>query len=365
MCKAVISATFGVAARRAANNNQRYRCGVQITGIFCGDRAVATGFDPYYKWLGIPQADQPPHHYRLLGIELFESDGQVIESAADRQMTYLRTFQAGPHSELSQRLLNELSAARLCLLKPEKKAEYDAWLRGRLLRQASPAVPAAAPPVLMPRMPMPSYTVPPISGPVTPVPGPLASMPVVPGPAYSAPLPKDLGLLQPYAGYRPRRPRNRVLPLVLTALVALGGHGWFLLTFVLSLPAFRSDPRKKRKSNFGPPSPLQKPIPINIPPARTPMPARQRRRQTPAEPRRSATARRAIPRVSLECLERFIPNQLPLCRKRSMIRRPTCCRRPIIDRSAQAHRCPAGCHFRRLDGKQWATRFAVRGRRFA
>ena len=27
-------------------------------------------FDPYFKWLGIPKADQPPHGYRLLGIEL-------------------------------------------------------------------------------------------------------------------------------------------------------------------------------------------------------------------------------------------------------------------------------------------------------
>jgi hypothetical protein len=26
-------------------------------------------FDPYRKWLGIPPKDQPPHYYRLLGIE--------------------------------------------------------------------------------------------------------------------------------------------------------------------------------------------------------------------------------------------------------------------------------------------------------
>jgi hypothetical protein len=29
-------------------------------------------FDPYCQWLGIPAKDQPPNHYRLLAIELFE-----------------------------------------------------------------------------------------------------------------------------------------------------------------------------------------------------------------------------------------------------------------------------------------------------
>jgi hypothetical protein len=26
------------------------------------------GFDPYHVWLGIPPHEQPPNHYRLLGI---------------------------------------------------------------------------------------------------------------------------------------------------------------------------------------------------------------------------------------------------------------------------------------------------------
>ena len=86
-------------------------------------------FDPYYRWLGIPPKDQPPNHYRLLSLELFESDPNVIESAADRQMGFLRTYQTGRHAELSQRLLNEVAAAKVCLLNPEKKAAYDAWLR--------------------------------------------------------------------------------------------------------------------------------------------------------------------------------------------------------------------------------------------
>ncbi|MFW5835047.1 MAG: hypothetical protein ACOCYE_13220, partial [Pseudomonadota bacterium] len=65
-------------------------------------------FDPYRKWLGIPPEDQPPHHYRLLGIGLFEADSDVIANAADRQMAHVRSFQSGKYAELSQRLLNEL-----------------------------------------------------------------------------------------------------------------------------------------------------------------------------------------------------------------------------------------------------------------
>ena len=29
-------------------------------------------FDPYRKWLGIPPQEQPPNHYRLLGIAVFD-----------------------------------------------------------------------------------------------------------------------------------------------------------------------------------------------------------------------------------------------------------------------------------------------------
>ncbi len=32
-------------------------------------------FDPYHSWLGIPAKDQPPQHYRLLGVETLENKG--------------------------------------------------------------------------------------------------------------------------------------------------------------------------------------------------------------------------------------------------------------------------------------------------
>ena len=85
--------------------------------------------NPYREWLGIPENQLPANHYRLLGLETFEPDAKIISAAADRVMMYVRTFQTGKYSELSQKILNELSAARVCLLNPEKKAAYDQRLR--------------------------------------------------------------------------------------------------------------------------------------------------------------------------------------------------------------------------------------------
>ena len=104
---------------------------------------MSAAFDPYYKWLSIPPSEQPPHHYRLLGIALFESDPEVIEGAADRQMMHVKLHASGPHSEQSQQLLNQLAQARLCLLNASKRAAYDQTLRSRWglgeLGRSSPA----------------------------------------------------------------------------------------------------------------------------------------------------------------------------------------------------------------------------------
>lgn len=95
-------------------------------------------FDPYRKWLGIPPKDQPPNHYRLLGLELFESDLDVIEGAADRQMNFVRQYQSGEHATAAAKILNELAMARLCLLKPATKKAYDKKLRAEQDATAKP-----------------------------------------------------------------------------------------------------------------------------------------------------------------------------------------------------------------------------------
>ena len=93
------------------------------------DSSAAAPLDPYHRWLGIPPAAQPANHYRLLGLAVFEDDPEVIRDAAARQMAHVRTYHLGQHLELSQKILNELGAAKACLLNPRKKAAYDAGLR--------------------------------------------------------------------------------------------------------------------------------------------------------------------------------------------------------------------------------------------
>lgn len=94
-------------------------------------------FDPYHQWLSIPRAEQPANYYRLLGVSLFESDPDVIESAAQRQITHIRSYALGQHAELSQSILNELANARATLLDPSAKVKYDASLNAQ---QRQPAV---------------------------------------------------------------------------------------------------------------------------------------------------------------------------------------------------------------------------------
>lgn len=92
----------------------------------------APEFDPYLKWLGIRADRRPPNHYRLLGLELFESNPDVILHAADARIGHLQQFQSGAYRVWAERLLAELQAAKVTLLDPEKKAAYDEQLRAEL-----------------------------------------------------------------------------------------------------------------------------------------------------------------------------------------------------------------------------------------
>ena len=88
--------------------------------------------DPYHLFLGIPPHLQPPNHYRLLGLELFENNPAVIEAAADRQMAHVRRYEQSAYAAHTQKVLNELSKAKIGLLLPERKSAYDAALRKQL-----------------------------------------------------------------------------------------------------------------------------------------------------------------------------------------------------------------------------------------
>jgi len=98
---------------------------------------MSPAFDPYHVWLGIPPQEQPPDHYRLLGIARFEDDPEVIEQAAERQLDFLRQQLMTPHREVAQRLQKEVHLARQVLLDPSKKTAYDIALRDPLFQPAT------------------------------------------------------------------------------------------------------------------------------------------------------------------------------------------------------------------------------------
>ena len=100
---------------------------------------MGRNFDPYHKWLGIAPVEQPADYYRLLGIQRFEADPDVIHAAADQRMAHLRNYQTGQHADLSQRLLNEVATARVSLLNAGKKAAYDGQLRTKAAQEAAAA----------------------------------------------------------------------------------------------------------------------------------------------------------------------------------------------------------------------------------
>ncbi|MDO4582634.1 MAG: hypothetical protein Q4D62_00890 [Planctomycetia bacterium] len=190
-------------------------------------------FDPYRIWLGISPAEQPPNHYRLLGIPLFETDPQVISNAADRQMAHVRTFQSGQYSEQSQKILNELSAARVILLDAAKRTAYDQQLRTTLMTAAMPM------PTMAPTVPVAPLSVPPAMAP-TPAgtPGMVPPMPssgmVPPISTPAAPNPM-VGMAPPVATNSPTRTvirkkkTDQTFTYAILALLLLGGLGGFLL----------------------------------------------------------------------------------------------------------------------------------------
>lgn len=95
--------------------------------------------DVYHLWLGIPPDEQPPTHYRLLGVPQFEENVEVIRNAADRQRAHVKRLGVNQYQSIGQDLLNEIESAKICLLRPEKRAAYDEKLRAALKLRAKSA----------------------------------------------------------------------------------------------------------------------------------------------------------------------------------------------------------------------------------
>lgn len=115
-------------------------------------------FDPYRKWLSIPEEFRPPTHYQLLGISADERDLEVIDAAVLRQSAYVRNFQTGKYGADATRILNEIAVAKLCLLDPAKRAAYDAELKQKGLypqpAHETPVAPLAPEPRPKPARPI-------------------------------------------------------------------------------------------------------------------------------------------------------------------------------------------------------------------
>ena len=102
-------------------------------------------FDPYQSWLSIPPDQQPPDHYRLLGINQYEPSLKIIERAVNERVELLQALSNGPHVEHAQRILNEIAKARVCLTDSRKKSAYDRQLQNPPTPQPGDTAPASSP----------------------------------------------------------------------------------------------------------------------------------------------------------------------------------------------------------------------------
>ena len=85
----------------------------------------STGFDPYRKWLGIPENRRPPTYYSILGITRGENDDDVIRSAAQQRRAFIQGKRGEGHDKEVAKILREIDESVACLLVPTSKNEYD------------------------------------------------------------------------------------------------------------------------------------------------------------------------------------------------------------------------------------------------
>ena len=94
-------------------------------------------FAAYHEWLGIPLREEPPNHYEILGIPLFETNKTVISNGAARRVTFLQSMVAGGFAELAQEIQKEVSKAKLCLLKDASREAYQKALMQAISDQSA------------------------------------------------------------------------------------------------------------------------------------------------------------------------------------------------------------------------------------
>lgn len=107
---------------------------------------MAGNLDPYREWLAITSGGESHNYYELLGVRLLESDIGRINEAFRRQSDRLAPHLSGAQAALAQRLMTELTEARMTLLTPTTKRTYDqALASGRATTAEQPAAGAPKP----------------------------------------------------------------------------------------------------------------------------------------------------------------------------------------------------------------------------
>ena len=250
-------------------------------------------FDPYRKWLGIPPSEQPPDHYRLLGIASFEDDLDVIAYAADRQMSHVRKFQSGPNGADAQKLLSELAMARRCLLAQEQRAAYDGQLREKAGTNGSKKSSPVAAPQPGRQKPVPAPVPPPAETPVQPKrseppPPPTSDVPKAQPIAAKTKSESSLAVrslpVTP-AGRRSRRKKNSAVPMI-GALVALAGMACVILVVVIAVTSSETPDQSSANGNsMGVQNTSMQQPPGNLPKPPKEEDDRPRRRRRPKPPK--------------------------------------------------------------------------------
>lgn len=174
---------------------------------------MSDGFDPYREWLDLDVSIAPIDHYELLGLKRFESDPGAISDAADRTLSLVRSFRPGDNSQAWARLLDEITAAKNCLLDDVSRAAYDRALEQEGLVQFSkngsdsvgvphPTSPAAQSPQPHDHSVSPSpenQPGAPISSAASEIPGFTNAQTVIPGYPQPAPLGVPTPIIDPMA----------------------------------------------------------------------------------------------------------------------------------------------------------------------
>jgi hypothetical protein len=173
--------------------------------------AMDDAFNPYYAFLGLDEEVTSPNHYQLLRLKPGEADPAKIAAAADKAATRVRGHRPGENVVPWSMLLDEIQAARTCLLDPAQRAAYEAGLESPAPADPSPqmaARPANPAAFVAPTNPAPAFApamtfVPPPQQNFAYPPGaaPAAGPPGYPGAGYQAPTPYYPSYPNPAAPY--------------------------------------------------------------------------------------------------------------------------------------------------------------------